>query len=117
MEISKFITVDFLASFTGTLFVVELIVFVTKNLPIIKKIKTRIYTFVLVMIHLIIMGIITGTATATLVYSYTAFVNSLIITAMLCGGYDVIVNKVQLITNNIGIKEKDNNNDNDNAVV
>ena len=92
MEINNFVTTDFLASFTGTLFVVELMVFVTKNLPIIKKIRTRVYTFLLAISHIIIMGLITKTATQTVMYYYGAFINSLIITVRLCGGYDIIIN-------------------------
>ena len=105
MEISNFITVDFLSSFTGTLFAVELIVFITKNLPIIKNIRTRIYTSIIAIAHILIMGIATGTAAFTVVYFYTSFIDALIITALLCGGYDVVIKKVQLIVNH-GDKDK-----------
>ena len=98
MEINNFVTTDFLASFTGTLFVVELMVFVTKNLPIIKKIRTRVYTFLLAISHIIIMGLITKTATQTVMYYYGAFINSLVITVMLCGGYDIIIDKIYSVT-------------------
>ena len=94
MEITNFVTTEFLASFTGTLFVVELIVFVSKNLPIIKKIRTRFYTFLLALIHIIIMGFITKAATQTLVYYYSVFIDALIVTVMLCGGYDTIISRV-----------------------
>ena len=47
MEITDFLTTDFLASFTGTLIAVELIVFITKDFPLIKKIPTKIYTLIL----------------------------------------------------------------------
>lgn len=99
MEINNFVTTDFLASFTGTLFVVELMVFVTKNLPIIKKIRTRFYTFILALSHIIIMGLVTKTATQTVIYYYSVLVNSLIVTVMLCGGYDIIIDKVYSVTN------------------
>lgn len=99
MEINNFVTTDFIASFTGTLFVVELIVFVTKDLPIIKKLRTRIYTFILALSHIIIMGFVTKTATQTVVYYYSALINSLIVTVMLCGGYDIIIDKLDSVTN------------------
>ncbi|MDU2670971.1 MAG: hypothetical protein E7C49_03075 [Clostridium sp.] len=99
MEINNFVTTDFLASFTGTLFVVELMVFVTKNLPIIKKVRTRFYTFILALSHIIIMGFVTKTATQTVVYYYSVLINSLIVTVMLCGGYDIIIDKVYSVTN------------------
>lgn len=111
MEISNFVTTDFLASFTGTLFVVELMVFVTKNLPIIKKIRTKFYTFLLAISHIILMGLVTKTATQTVIYYYSAFVNSLIVTVMLCGGYDMIIDKVNSVTN-INNKEVSDNSEN-----
>ena len=108
MEINNFVNKDFLASFTGTLFSVELIVIFTKNLPIIKKIRTRIYTFLLAMIHIIIMGLATNTAEQTILCYYTSLINSLIITMMLCGGYDIIVKKIYSITKS-DIKEENVN--------
>ena len=42
MEITNFVTESFLSSFAGTLVAVELIVFTTKNFPIIKKIPTNL---------------------------------------------------------------------------
>lgn len=100
MEVNNFITTEFLSSFTGTLFVVELIVFVTKNLPIIKKIRTRGYTFILSIIHITLIGFATKTAGQTLVYYYSVMINSLMVTVMLCGGYDIIVERVYSATNN-----------------
>ena len=47
MEITNFITENFLSSFIGTLAAVELIVFTTKNFPLINKIPTKLYTFIL----------------------------------------------------------------------
>ena len=108
MEINNFVNKEFLASFTGTLFSVELIVLITKNLPIIKIIRTRIYTFLLAMTHIIIMGLATNTAEQTILYYYRSLINSLIITIMLCGGYDIIVKKIYSITN---VGSKENNDD------
>ena len=47
MEITGFVTQNFLSSFAGTLVAVEIIVFTTKNFPIIKRIPTKFYTFIL----------------------------------------------------------------------
>lgn len=99
MEVNNFVTTEFLSSFTGTLFVVELIVFVTKNLPIIKKIRTRGYTFILSIIHITLMGFATKTAGQTILYYYSVMINSLMVTVMLCGGYDIIVERVYSATN------------------
>ena len=59
MEITDFLTTDFLASFTGTLIAVELIVFITKDFPLIKKIPTKIYTLILAIAHLSIERVAT----------------------------------------------------------
>ena len=59
MEITDFLTADFLASFTGTLIAVELIVFITKDFPLIKKIPTKIYTLILAIAHLSIERVAT----------------------------------------------------------
>ena len=58
MEITDFITKNFISSFAGALVAVELIVFITKNFPLIKKIPTKFYTFILAIIHLIIIKIL-----------------------------------------------------------
>lgn len=99
MLLNNFVTTEFLSSFTGTLFVVELIVFITKNISIIKKIKTRFYTFILAISHTILMGFVTKVEMSTLIYYYSAFINSLIITVILCGGYDMIIDKMKSVTN------------------
>lgn len=112
MEVNNFVTTEFLSSFTGTLFVVELIVFVTKNLPIIKKIRTRGYTFILSIIHITLMGFATKTAGQTILYYYSVMINSLMVTVMLCGGYDIIIDKVYSVTNT-----DSNNSENNESVV
>ena len=88
MEITNFITENFLSSFIGTLAAVELIVFTTKNFPLINKIPTKLYTFILAVIHLVIVQIIVGKAAITVEYVYISFLNSLIVELILCGGYD-----------------------------
>ena len=80
MEITNFITENFLSSFIGTLAAVELIVFTTKNFPLINKIPTKLYTFILAVIHLVIVQIIVGKA-------------AIIVELILCGGYDTLMSK------------------------
>lgn len=93
MEITNFITENFLSSFIGTLAAVELIVFTTKNFPLINKIPTKLYTFILAVIHLVIVQIIVGKAAITVEYVYISFLNSLIVELILCGGYDTLMSK------------------------
>ena len=96
MEISDFVNMDFLAGFTGTMVCIELMIYCTKELPIIKNIPTRIYTFILTIIHLSIVKHVIGTFTFTLGNVYLIIINSLLISAILCGGYDVVLGNVQI---------------------
>lgn len=101
MEINNFVNMDFLAGFAGTIVGVELIVYCTKEISGIKKIPTRIYTFMLALIHLLIVKMVTGTLTFNVGNVYLLVINSLLISVILCGGYDVVIGNVQIpqITN------------------
>ena len=70
MEITNFVTENFLSSFAGTLVAVELIVFTTKNFPIIKKMPTKLYTFILAVMHLIIVQVSSGKVDITVEFVY-----------------------------------------------
>ena len=76
MEITDFITKNFISSFAGALVAVELIVFITKNFPLIKKIPTKFYTFILAIIHLIIIKIFGGNIEINIQEIYILFINS-----------------------------------------
>lgn len=124
MEINNFVNMDFLAGFAGTIVGVELIVYCTKEIPGIKKIPTKLYTFVLALIHLLIVKVVTGTLIFNLGNVYLLIINSLLVSVILCGGYDVVIGNVKLpkITNskkeNISIEiNPDSNDGNDKAQV
>ena len=105
MEISDFLTADFLASFTGTLIAVELIVFITKDFPLIKKIPTKIYTFILAIGHLLIQKVATGDIGSNIECYYRLFINALVVVLILCGGYDTVMLKFKMIKNDDDKKE------------
>lgn len=96
MEINNFLNMDFLAGFAGTIVGVELMVYSTKELPVIKKIPTRIYTFLLAVIHLFIVKCVTGTFDLTLGSVYLLIINSFLISTVLCGGYDIAIGNIQI---------------------
>lgn len=96
MELNNFVSMDFLAGFAGTIVGVELIVYCTKELPIVKKIPTRIYTFILAVIHLLIVKYVMGAFVFNLGNIYLLIINSLLISTMLCGGYDVAIGNIQM---------------------
>ena len=97
MEITNFVTENFLSSFAGTLLAVELIVFTTKDLPLIKKIPTKLYTFILAVIHLVIVQVTSGKVDITVEFVYILLINSLIVEVILCGGYDTLMGKFKNI--------------------
>lgn len=107
MEITGFVTQNFLSSFAGTLVAVEIIVFTTKDFPIIKKIPTKFYTFVLSIIHLIIVQVTNGKTDITVEYIYMLFINSLVVVLILCGGYDTIMEKFKNIKETLNLAEED----------
>lgn len=113
MELTDFITLDFIKTFSGTLIAIELVVAVTKGIPIIKRIPTRIYTFFLTVIHLIIMRASSGSNEYTIQSCYLLFLNSIVISIILCGGYDTMINKVNKIKDGIK-KNKANDKEIDN---
>ena len=107
MEITNFVTENFLSSFAGTLMAVELMVFTTKNFPIIKKIPTKLYTVILAVIHLVIVQIVIGKADITVEFVYILFINSLIVELILCGGYDTLIDKFKSVTETLNKAEED----------
>ena len=106
MEITNFVTENFLSSFAGTLMAVELMVFTTKNFPIIKKIPTKLYTVILAVIHLVIVQIVIGKADITVEFVYILFINSLIVELILCGGYDTLIDKFKSVTETLNKAEE-----------
>ena len=111
MEITDFLTQNFLSSFTGTLVAVELIVFTTKDFPLIKKIPTKLYTFILAVAHLVIVKTTTGSIEMSVECYYRLFINALVIVLILCGGYDTIMEKfksIKDITGNLISEANDN---------
>lgn len=121
MEITNFVTENFLSSFAGTLLAVELIVFTTKSFPLIKKIPTKLYTFILAVIHLIVVQVASGKVDITVEFIYILFINSLIVEVILCGGYDTLMDKFKNIKDTLnqaeeGISEINNEISNDTSI-
>lgn len=121
MEITNFVTENFLSSFAGTLLAVELIVFTTKDLPLIKKIPTKLYTFILAVIHLVIVQVTSGKVDITVEFVYILLINSLIVEVILCGGYDTLIGKFKNIKDTLnqaeeGISEINNEISNDTSI-
>ena len=96
MEINNFLTQETLMTFMGTLIIVELWVGFTKELPIIKLIPTRAYTLTLSIMHMFIINVATGIMTVNMINIYLLLCNSLLVSVLLCGGYDLYIGKLNI---------------------
>lgn len=107
MEITNFLNVDIIATFTMSLLIIELIVHNTKELPLIKKIPTRFYTLIISILHLVVINkIITLFPLPSVVGIYVLICNAFVISTILCGGYDLVNGKLVLTKlNNINTLE------------
>lgn len=96
MGISNFLSESFLSTFAGSVIAVELIVAVTKELPFIKKIPTKIYTAAFAFTHLMIMNLTNGTLKPQISCVYCIFINAIVIAVILCGGYDIAFGRLDV---------------------
>ncbi|MBL4932178.1 MULTISPECIES: hypothetical protein [Clostridium] len=94
MEINDFITFDFLSSYVGTVIVTMLIVQFLKDIPFIKKIPTRYFTFLVAFITILISGIYHGTISFSNLY--IMLINAILVTFTATGGYDFAARKVSI---------------------
>lgn len=96
MEITNFLSAESIITFAMTVIIVELWVSFSKELKFIKKIPTKLYTFILSLIHLAIINSQVGLFVATPFGIYLLMCNALIIAVILCSGYDVVTNKITI---------------------
>lgn len=94
MEITNYLNAENIATFITAIIIIELWISFTKEIIIIKKIPTRFYTFLITTIHLTIINTTTSLFDYSLMGVYTLLCNSLVISVMLCGGYDIVTNKI-----------------------
>lgn len=94
LEITNFLSKEFLSSFVGTSIAVEVIIHFTKELPLIKKIPTRLYTVIISLIHLFVVNICTNSMEINLINIYCLIINAFVIALVLTGGYDFILGNV-----------------------
>ena len=65
------------------------------------------YTFILAVIHLIIVQVSSGKADITVEFVYILFINSLIVEVILCGGYDTLMGKFKNIKDTLNQASED----------
>lgn len=94
MEFNDFITLDYLCTYMGTVVVTMLIVQFTKELPGVKKIPTRYYTFLVALLNLLVCSILNNTF--TIARLYLMLINAMLITFTATGGYDFGIKEVKV---------------------
>lgn len=99
MEFTNFLTVDTIVTFAMALIIIELWVAFTKELPIIKKIPTKFYTWVIAVLHLAVINTNIGIFAMNILGIYLLLCNALIFSFLLCGGYDIAVGNITLNKN------------------
>lgn len=101
MEFTDFLTIDYISTFMGTVAVTMLVVQFLKDLPGIKKIPTRYFTFVIAFLNILICSALTGNFAVSNLY--LMLINAVLVCFTATGGYDFAVKNVTIKTQ----KDKD----------
>lgn len=95
IDLNNFLTIQFLTSFLGVVFITTLTTQFTKELPFIKKIPTRLYNFIIVLFTLFVYTFY-GLQDFNLVNITTLIFNSVFISSLENGGYNLTTGKISL---------------------
>ena len=101
MEFTDFLTIDYISTFMGTVAVTMLVVQFLKDLPGIKKIPTKYFTFIVAFLNILICSFITGNFAVSNLY--LMLINAMLVTFTATGGYDFAAKNVTIKTQ----KDKD----------
>ena len=94
MEFTDFLTIDYISTFMGTVAVTMLIVQFLKELPGIKKIPTKYFTFIVAFLNILICSFITGNFAVSNLY--LMLINAMLVTFTATGGYDFAAKNVKI---------------------
>lgn len=94
MEFKDFLTIDYISTFMGTVVVTMLIVQFLKELPGIKKMPTRYFTFIVAFFNILMCSVLIGNF--TLSNLYLMFINAMLVCFTATGGYDFAVKDVMV---------------------
>ncbi len=93
MIFEQFLTLDYISTFLGTVIVTMLMVQFFKELPYIKKIPTKYFTFIVALFNIVICSILTNSFAFKNLY--LVFINAILVTFTSTGGYDFTVGNVK----------------------
>jgi len=94
MEFTDFLTIDYLCTYMGTVVVTMLIVQFLKELPGIKKIPTKYFTFIVAFLNILICSALTDNF--ALSNLYLMLINAMLVTFTATGGYDFAIKNVTI---------------------
>ena len=94
MEFTDFLTIDYISTFMGTVAVTMLVVQFLKDLPGIKKIPTKYFTFIVAFLNILICSFITGNFAVSNLY--LMLINAVLVCFTATGGYDFAVKSVKI---------------------
>ena len=94
MEFTDFLTIDYISTFMGTVAVTMLIVQFLKELPGIKKIPTKYFTFIVAFLNILICSFITDNFAVSNLY--LMLINAVLVCFTATGGYDFAVKSVKI---------------------
>ncbi len=83
----SFFTWDFIGTYAGAALAVMVIVEFTKDLPGIKSIHTRIWSYIVAVVLLVLSSVFTGNIDAPTVL--LCIVNAVVVAMAAVGGYDI----------------------------
>lgn len=86
MTFNDFLDIKYLSTFTGTVVVTMLMVQFLKELPYIKKVPTRYFTFCVAFLNILICSLFTNTF--SIANLYLMFINAMLVCFTSTGGYD-----------------------------
>lgn len=91
-QLTEFLSLDYISTFIGTVIVTMLLVQFLKDLPFIKKVPTKYFTFIIAFVNILMCSILLDTFKVSNLY--LMFLNAMLITFTSTGGYDFTIKKV-----------------------
>lgn len=86
MTFNDFLDIKYISTFMGTVVVTMLMVQFFKELPYIKRVPTKYFTFIIAFFNILMCSFFTNAfSTANL---YLMFINAMLVTFTATGGYD-----------------------------
>lgn len=86
MNFNDFLSIQYISTFMGTVVVTMLMVQFLKELPYIKKLQTKYFTFIIAFFNILICSF--STNKFSIVNLYLMFINAMLVTFTATGGYD-----------------------------